>query len=209
MLYETSAPLLIGTTLLRVIRSVLPVATLWISKLIVDAVVQWILHRRGVPRDLWKLVALDLALGIASDTLSRGNGLLDSLLGERFANKTSIRLMLHASELDLGSFEDPVFYDKLERARRLSTTRLTFFTALLNLFQDALTLMLLSGGLVAFSPWLIPLLIPLLILAITPVFWGKRISFAWPTHFSIGAHRSVGSSIISAISELARRAPRR
>ncbi len=56
--------------------------------------------------------------------LGRANTLCDSLLGDRFTNRVSVRLMRHATELDLASFEDPVFYDKLERARRQTTGRL-------------------------------------------------------------------------------------
>ena len=97
---------------------------LWVSKLIIDGVVAWITRRGGILSGIWKLVALELALAIASDVLGRANTLCDSLLGDRFTNRVSVRLMEHASRLDLASFEDPVFYDKLDRARRQTTGRM-------------------------------------------------------------------------------------
>ena len=90
-------------------------------------------------------MALELGLAVASDVLGRANTLFDSLLGDRFTNRVSVRLMQHATELDLASFEDPVFYDKLERARRQTTGRLTLLASLLNVWQDTLSLISLSG----------------------------------------------------------------
>ncbi len=125
MVWETSPPMVVATTILRLIRALLPLAMLWVSKLILDAVVGRIMHKSGNLQRVWKLVALELGLAVASDVLGRVNTLFDSLLGDRFTNRVSVRLMKHATELDLASFEDPVFYDKLERARRQSTGRLT------------------------------------------------------------------------------------
>jgi ATP-binding cassette, subfamily B, bacterial len=108
-----------------------------------------------------------------SDILGRVNTLSDSLLGDRFTDLVSVRLMLHATELDLAAFEDPVFYDKLERARRQTNGRLTLLSSLLNMGQDALTLISLSAGLIVFSPWLMVLLMA----AVIPAFLGE-------THFT-------------------------
>jgi ATP-binding cassette, subfamily B, bacterial len=177
MVWETSPPLVWGTTLLRLIRALLPLAMLWISKLILDAVVARITHKSGNLQQVWKLVALELGLAVAGDVLGRVNGLLDSLLGDRFTNRVSVRLMQHATELDLSSFEDPVFYDKLERARRQTTGRLTLLASLLNLGQDTLSLVSLSAGLIVFSPWLMALLF----VAVVPAFLGE-------THFTTLAY---------------------
>ena len=67
--------------------------------------------------------------------------------------------MKHASRLDLTAFEDPVFYDKLERARRQTSGRIGIATPALNLCQDAVSLISLSGALAVFSPWLMLLLV--------------------------------------------------
>jgi ATP-binding cassette subfamily B protein len=135
--------------------------------------VAWITRRGGILAGIWKLVALELALAIASDVLGRANTLCDSLLGDRFTNRVSVRLMEHASRLDLASFEDPVFYDKLDRARRQTTSRMGLLAALLNIGQDAVTLASLSTGLIVFSPWLMVLLAA----AVIPSFLGE-------THFT-------------------------
>jgi ATP-binding cassette subfamily B protein len=177
MVWETSPPLVVATVLLRLVRALVPLAMLWIPKLILDAVVARISHGGGNLRHIWNLVALELALAIFSDVLGRANTLCDSLLGDRFTNRVSVRLMEHASALDLASFEDPVFYDKLERARRQTAGRMGLLAALLNVCQDTLSLLSLSAGLIVFSPWLMLLLVA----AVVPSFLGE-------THFTTLAY---------------------
>jgi ATP-binding cassette, subfamily B, bacterial len=177
MVWDTSPPLVSITSALRLVRALLPLAMLWVSKLILDGVVAWIRRGSGHAAGLWKLVALELGLAVLSDLLARANSLADSLLGDRFANRISVRLIEHATKLDLASFEDPVFYDKLERARRQTTGRIGLLAAVLNVAQDTLSLISLSAGLIVFSPWLMVLLVA----AVVPAFLGE-------THFTTLAY---------------------
>ena len=177
MVWDTSPALVSITTALRLIRALLPLAMLWVSKLILDSVVAWIKRGNGDAAGLWKLVALELGLAVLSDLLARANSLADSLLGDRFTNRISVRLIEHATQLDLASFEDPVFYDKLERARRQTTGRIGLVAAVLNVAQDTLSLISLSAGLIVFSPWLMVLLVA----AVIPAFLGE-------THFTTLAY---------------------
>ncbi len=177
MVWDTSPALVSITTALRLVRALLPLAMLWVSKLILDGVVAWIKRRNGDSAGLWKLVALELGLAVLSDLLARANSLADSLLGDRFTNRISVRLIEHATQLDLASFEDPVFYDKLERARRQTTGRIGLLAAVLNVAQDTLSLISLSASLIVFSPWLMILLVA----AVIPAFLGE-------THFTTLAY---------------------
>jgi ATP-binding cassette, subfamily B, bacterial len=169
MVWETSPALSVFTLLLRCVSALIPLATLWISKLIIDLVVRAIRHQHIDRSAIWKLLLLELLLAIASDTLSRFISLVDSLLGDRFTNVVSIRLMEHANSLDLVSFEDPVFYDKMERARRQTTARLGMLATLAGMAQQLLTLLSLLSAVIVFSPWLLLLLIA----ATVPVFLGE------------------------------------
>jgi ATP-binding cassette subfamily B protein len=177
MVWDTSPSLVAATTALRLVRALLPLAMLWVSKLILDGVVAWIKRGSGNAANLWKLVALELGLAVLSDLLGRANSLADSLLSDRFTNRISVRLIEHATKLDLASFEDPVFYDKLERARRQTTGRIGLLAAVLNVGQDTLSLISLSAGLIVFSPWLMVLLVA----AVIPAFLGE-------THFTALAY---------------------
>lgn len=177
MVWNTSPPLVVASVILRLFQALLPLATLWISKLILDAVVGRVSRHSGTLAGIWKLVALELGLAVASDVLSRVTTLCDSLLGDRFTNLVSVRLMQHADRLDLAFFEEPQFYDKLERARRQTTARLGLLAGLLNTLQSFVSLVSLSAGLIVFSPWLMVLLVA----AVVPAFLGE-------THFTTLAY---------------------
>jgi ATP-binding cassette subfamily B protein len=92
LIWETSPPLILASVLFRLVRALLPLAALWVGKLIIDAVVS------RSPR-IWTYVAWEVGLAICGDVLGRVSGLSDSLLADRFSNKISVRLIQHASTL--------------------------------------------------------------------------------------------------------------
>src|SRR4051794_30329138 len=159
IVWQTSPTLSVATLLLRAVSALFPLATLWISKLIIDLVVQALRHAPVDRSAIWKLLILELLIAVASDTTGRFISLVDSLLGDKFTNHVSIRLMRHATSLDLVSFEDPVFYDKLERARRQTTARLGMLATLAWMAQQSVTLLTLISAVVLYSPWLLVLLL--------------------------------------------------
>ena len=164
---------------LRVSRSVIPVATFWVGKLILDSVIA-AKAGHGSLTQVWRYLALELAIVLTGEILARASSLVESLLGDLFSNAMSVRLMEHAAKLDLAQFEDPEFYDHLERARRQTVGRIALLTLLLSMSQDALTLLTLAGALIAYSPWLLLLLA----IAVVPSFLGE-------THFA-----SLGYSLL-------------
>jgi ATP-binding cassette subfamily B protein len=155
--------------LLRLARSFIPVATLWVGKLIIDTVVAAINSTPDIAR-LWELVAIEIAIVTAGEVLARASALVESLLGDLFSNYTSIRLMEHSATLDLYHFEDPEFYDKLERARRQTSSRVGLLAQLFMMGQDALTLISLGAAMFIYTPWLLLLLV----VATLPSFLGEN-----------------------------------
>jgi ATP-binding cassette subfamily B protein len=166
---------MMGNALLRIGKSAMPVAILYVGKLIIDQVVALatkhggaVMGSEGIHR-LWELVAAEFVLAILSDIFTRIISLMDSMLGDKFSNFTSIKIMQHASELDLDQFEDSTFYDKLERARQQTTGRTILLSQVLGQVQDLISMGFLAVGLMAFNPWLILLLL----VAVVPAFLGE------------------------------------
>ncbi len=171
MIWLTSKPLTVWNVLLRLLQSAIPLLMLYVGKLIIDEVIgmaQLAQSADGIVswEQLWWYVGIEFGLAFASDLLSRGITLTDALLGDLFSNESSVQLMEHAANLDLAMFEDAVFYDKLERARRQTTGRVVLMSQLLSQVQDIVTISFLGIGLVVFNPWLILLLL----LAVIPAF---------------------------------------
>ena len=184
MVWESEPRYVVGILLLRVARALVPLAVLWVGKLIVDEVVAAVATAgAGGPLPwmrLGQLLALELTIALVGEGLSRISALLESLLGDLFANRTSVELMRHAATLDLEQFENAEIYDKLERARRQTVGRIGLFTLLLATIQDLITLVTLSVALAVYVPWLLVLLV----VAVLPSLLGE-------THFA-----SLGYSLL-------------
>lgn len=159
--------------LLRVARALVPVGMLWTGKLIIDTVLS---ARAGQPlamSRLWKLVAIEVSIALAGEVFARASLLFESLLTDLFSTHTSVLLMEHAARLDLHYFEDPAFYDQLERARQQTTGRIGLLAQIFGFAQDSLTLVSFAAALFVYSPWLLVLLT----ITVLPGFLGE-------THFA-------------------------
>lgn len=172
LVWRTSRGLTVSMGALRLVRAFLPLAMLWIGKLIIDAVVA--MRESGPDYErLALLVGVELGLVLVADALARASALVESLLGDLFSNRVSVMLMEHAATLDLAQFEDPAFYDQLDRARRQTTGRIGLFARLFQMAQDTITLVSLAAALAIYSP----VLLLLLAVAVVPSFLGE-------THFA-------------------------
>ncbi|MCJ2012745.1 ABC transporter ATP-binding protein [Methylobacterium sp. J-076] len=172
--WRASRPLTIATVGLRLVRALIPVASLYLAKLILDGVVGL---RTGLPaggvspdwsadphvRHIGLLVAGEFGLAILSDLLTRATTYADAVLADRTGNAITLRLMTHAATLDLAQFEDSAVQDRLERARRQVMWRSNLVAQVLGRAQDLVTVLSLAGGVVAFAPSLVLLLVAALV----------------------------------------------
>ncbi len=199
MIWQTSRWMTIGNVALRLVKSVIPLAALYVGKEIIDEIVLLIQGTGGDIGYLWLMVGLEFGLTVLSEILNRGIILLDNLLGDLFANRTSVELMRHAAKLDLYQFEDATFYDKLERARRQTGGRTALMSQVLSQVQDIVTILSLGAGLVAFNPWLILILV----VAVIPSFIAESyfnqktysLTYSWtPERRELDYLRYIGAS---------------
>ncbi len=212
-IWGTSKPMTLVSISVRLIRAFLPIATLYIGKLIIDEAVR--LLGLGVAQELsdaWQagqlnhlltLLGLEFGLAILADLLGRMVAYVDTLLSERFTNATSIRLMEHAATLDLEDFEDADLQDKLDRARRQTMGRMNLLSQLFGQAQDVITVISFAVGLLAYAPWLMVLLA----VALIPAFIGEShfnamnyaLNFQWtPERRQLEYLRQMGASVDTA-----------
>src|ERR1035438_10057660 len=157
----------------RVIASLLPPALFWVSKLIIDNIFRVLTAHQPAGARLWWLVGVEFAIAVTAGVLGRVIDYLDALLAGRYTHHVSVRVMEHAAGLDLMAYEDPVFYDRLERARVQATDRLFMIQAIGRLIQQVITTITLSISIMVFSPWLLLLLI----VGVIPAFVGYAKNF--------------------------------
>jgi len=153
----------------RLLASLLPIAILWVGKLIIDGIVRVVSGHQPLQPHFWWLVATEFTLAVSGSVLARAIDYFDALLADKYTRHVSILVMKHATELDLIAYEDPVFYDRLERARVQATDRLGMIQSIGRLEQQVVTALSMSVAIVAYSPWLMLLLIA----GVVPAFLGE------------------------------------
>jgi ATP-binding cassette subfamily B protein len=171
--WESGRAVVVLGLIARVIAALLPPALFWVSKLIIDTIVHIIGTHQPAGTRLWWLVAAEFALALTTGILGRAIDYLDALLAGRYMHHVSVRVMEHAASLDLLAYEDPAFYDRLERARVQATDRLYMIQAMGRLIQQVITTITLSVQIMLFSPWLLLMLV----VGVLPAFAGE-------THFA-------------------------
>src|ERR1035437_2453730 len=120
--WESGPAVVFWNIAFRVLVAFLPVGIGIIGRFIIDGVNTIRMHQ-PLPQHFWWLVASEMALAVLIGILSRAVDYCDSLLADRYTQHVSVEVMRKAASLDVTAYEDPVFYDRLERARVQATDR--------------------------------------------------------------------------------------
>ena len=173
MVWTCAPGVVLGSLTTRLIVSTVPVALLAVTRIIIDAICNHIWHQTALPKTFWWLVILEFLLATVTTSLGRVIDFCDTVLADKFTRRISTLTMEHASRLDLTRYEDPLFYDKLERARVQGTDRVVMIQMTGRLVQEFITTVSFAGAIIFFSPWLFLFLI----VCVVPAFLGE-------THFA-------------------------
>jgi ATP-binding cassette subfamily B protein len=174
--WESGPSVVFWNIAIRVVVAFLPVGIGIIGRFIIDGVNRLRLHE-SLPPHFWDLVAAEMALAVLTGILSRAVDFCDNLLADRYTHHVSVEVMRKAASLDVTVYEDPVFYDRLERARVQATDRLAMIQQMGRLIQQTVTALAFSAVLIRYSP----LLLFLLVAGILPAFLGES-HFAFLTY---------------------------
>jgi ATP-binding cassette subfamily B protein len=174
--WESGPAVVFWNIAIRIIVAFLPVGIGIIGRFIIDGVNQIRLHQ-SLPQHFWWLVGAEMALAVITGILSRSVDYFDNLLADRYTHHVSVEVMRKAAALDVTVYEDPIFYDRLERARVQATDRLAMIQQMGRLIQQSVTAIAFSAVLVKYSPFLLLLLIA----GIIPAFLGES-HFAFLTY---------------------------
>ncbi|MGA3132168.1 MAG: ABC transporter ATP-binding protein [Terracidiphilus sp.] len=174
--WESGPAVVFWNIAIRVVVAFLPVGIGIIVRFIIDGVNRIRLHQ-PLPQGFWWLVAAEMALAVLTGVLTRAVDYFDNLLADRYTHHVSVEVMRKAAALDVTVYEDPVFYDRLERARVQATDRLAMIQQMGRLIQQTVTAIAFSAVLVVYSPFLLLLLV----VGIVPAFLGES-HFAFLTY---------------------------
>jgi ATP-binding cassette, subfamily B, bacterial len=173
MVWEAAPKVIVSSLVCRVMAALLPLAVLGVTSVIINDIVVFRSHARDLPHIFWWLVALEFVLASLGAILARMITFCDIVLADKYSRHISTKIMDHASRLDLTSFEDPLFYDKMERARVQGTDRIVMIQSTGLLIQQIVTTVSLAGSILFISPWILLALV----ICVVPAFLGE-------THFA-------------------------
>jgi len=174
--WESGPGVVAGNLTIRFLVAFLPVGIGVIAGKIIDGVNRIRFHQ-PLPSYFWYLVGSEAVLAVLIGILSRAVAYFDSLLADRYTHHVSVEVMRKAAALDVTVYEDPVFYDRLERARVQATDRLAMIQQMGLLVQQTVAAIAFSVLLV----WYSPLLLLLLVAGVIPAFLGES-HFAFLTY---------------------------
>jgi ATP-binding cassette subfamily B protein len=172
ILWESGRAVVSWGVALRVVVAVLPFAIAKVAQYIINDIAG-VLRGAALPSNFWILVATEVTLNVVAGLITRAIDYSDSLLANRYTQYVSVRVMEQAARLDLTTYENPLFYDRLERARVQATDRLAMIQQMGRLIQQIITTLVFSAALAWASPWLV------LLLAV-----GVLPSFVGETHYA-------------------------
>ena len=174
--WESGPAVVFWNITIRILVAFLPVGIGIIGRFIIDGVNRIRMHQ-PLPEHFWWLVAAEMALAVITGILSRSVDYFDNLLADRYTHHVSVEVMRKAAALDVTVYEDPVFYDRLERARVQATDRLAMIQQMGRLIQQSVAAIAFSAVLLKYSPFLLLLLV----IGIIPAFLGES-HFAFLTY---------------------------
>jgi ATP-binding cassette subfamily B protein len=172
MVWQTSPALTATLMVMTVAAALVPPATAWAGKRIVDGVVA----RRAHDTMVW--VSVELGLVAAQTLIQRALALVTQILGLRLGIDVNIAILEKAVGLPLPAFEDSEFYDKMTRARREASTRpLQLVRESFGLVQGMVTLAGYAALLLRFSPWVVLVLLAATIPATAAEMHASKLTF--------------------------------
>ena len=176
LVWDSGPKVVFWNITIRILVAFVPVGIGIVGRFIIDGVNQLRIHQ-PLPQNFWWLVGGELALAVLMGILSRTVDYFDNLLADRYTHYVSVEVMRQAAALDVTVYEDPVFYDRLERARVQATDRLAMIQQMGRLIQQTVTAIAFSAVLIRYSPALLFLLVA----GILPAFLGES-HFAFLTY---------------------------
>ncbi len=178
LVWRASRPLTFLLAFVTILAGLVPAASAYLSKLLINAVVVAIeVHARHAPDRtilviplLWGairtpvitvlaavivLAVLQFAVTAVNSLLTTLTNISQQLLQEKVSMSVQLLIMDHASKLDLTFFEDAHSYDILQQAQREATTRpVQMVSGAFGLMRTALTFSTMIALLLGLSPWL-------------------------------------------------------
>ncbi len=163
LVWRAAPALLVAMVLLCLLDGVLPVFGAYISRDLLNEIAV-LIEKRGagiiteasfeVMRPLLFLFVMNLVYLFGKKVLSKLGSMTTSIAGELVVNHIKLMIIGKAKEVDLSSYDNPEFYEKLENANREAGMRpISILTATFNVISAVISAVSFVAVLVTLSVW--------------------------------------------------------
>src|SRR6266404_7714965 len=157
LMWSVARPWTIAWIIILVVEGVLPAASVYLTKLVVDGLVKALKNGGSWPdvRAVLVLVAVLAGFMLLLEIVHGAIGWIRTVQAELL--KDHITGLIHAksASMDLAFYEFPDYYDHLHRARSEATYRpIALLENLGTLFQNSITIIAMGAILIPLGPWL-------------------------------------------------------
>ena len=146
-----------GLVVLLIAAGLAPVATVYVTREVVDHLVAAVAARGdwGAVRSLLSWAVLGAIILLASHLLQAAIAWIRTVYTERLQDHITARIHEQSARLDLAFYESPEFFDHLHRARAEASYRpAALVDTCGDVFQNSITLIAMTAVLMMFGPWL-------------------------------------------------------
>jgi ATP-binding cassette subfamily B protein len=158
LVWATHRGLTLALAATTAMQSMVPVALAWVTKLIIDGVVG--ADPRGGLGQIMPIVALAIAIALFEHVLTNVRRLCEELLRDLVGQSISAKVLDKAISLDVPHFDNPTYYDLLQRVQQEAPHRpLAILQEAFSLLRGVLTLLSFVAILTSLGPWLVLLVI--------------------------------------------------
>lgn len=159
LVWAAAKPWTIGWIVLLVVQGLLPVATVHLTKLLVDSLVE-VVQEGGDYRPTLIVAALMAGVLMLAEVLRGANGWVRTAQSELVQDHIQSLIHDKSTTVDLAFYDWPEFYDHLHRARQDASYRpIAMIESLGGLLQNGITLVAMAAVLLRFGIWVPAVLI--------------------------------------------------
>lgn len=149
-IFKVNPKVVVGNLFLRVLSAFLPIASLWIGKLIIDAI-----NEQQSVSFLLSLILLEASCGIILLFSNRFIKLFNELVNQEFSIKISSQIIQHANTFSVEELENADFYNLMSRAVDETENASDMIEHILDDIELVISIVVYSASIIVFNAWII------------------------------------------------------
>ena len=164
IIIKVNPKIVIGNLSLRIVTALLPIATLWIGKLIVDAI-----NEQQTSHFILSLISMEAFCGITLMLSKRLLRFFNEIVNQHFSINIASQIIKHANEFSVEELENTEFYNLMSRAVDETENSSEMIEHILDDIEIIISIVVYASSIILFNGWIVFLFL----LSLIPSVWGE------------------------------------